>query len=86
MLTFFSSQNIYTLTPNAQIWPRRSNTLIRGSNNFIYLVIHDMGPDGVAGIDFILGYVFLQRFVFVFDTDTSRVGFATTLFTTAMTN
>jgi cathepsin E len=75
----------FTLTPNAQIWPRSLNTDIGGSANKIYLVAADLGAE-TEGFNFIDGYVFLERFYTVFDTTNAQVGFATTPFTTATTN
>ncbi|GAW07537.1 family A1 protease [Lentinula edodes] len=84
-LVFTIGGTEFSLTPNAQIWPRSLNTDIGGSASSIYLVVADLGADE-AGFDFIDGYVFLERFYSVFDTTNSRVGFATTSFTTATTN
>ncbi|KAJ3866140.1 aspartic peptidase domain-containing protein [Lentinula novae-zelandiae] len=84
-LVFTIGGTEFSLTPNAQIWPRSLNTAIGGSASSIYLVVADLGADE-AGFDFIDGYVFLERFYSVFDTTNSRVGFATTSFTTATTN
>jgi len=86
LLTFFGSQNTYTLTPNAQIWPRHINYEIGGSAGLIYLVVKDIGGNSGSGFDFILGLPFLQRFYSVYDTTNSRVGFATTQFTDALIN
>ncbi|KAJ3797904.1 family A1 protease [Lentinula aff. detonsa] len=75
----------FSLTPNAQIWPRSLNTVIGGSTSSIYLVVANLGAEENE-INFINGYVFLERFYSVFDTTNNRVGFATTPFTTANTN
>ncbi|KAJ3871219.1 hypothetical protein F5051DRAFT_288252, partial [Lentinula edodes] len=79
-LVFTIGGTEFSLTPNAQIWPRSLNTDIGGSASSIYLVVADLGAIG-TGFDFINGYVFLERFYSVFDTTNSRVGFATTSFT-----
>ncbi|KAJ3893485.1 family A1 protease [Lentinula edodes] len=84
-LVFTIGGTEFSLTPNAQIWPRSLNTAIGGSASSIYLVVADLGAIG-TGFDFINGYVFLERFYSVFDTTNSRVGFATTSSTTATTN
>ncbi|KAJ7354296.1 aspartic peptidase A1 [Mycena albidolilacea] len=77
----------YALTPNAQIWPRSLNTAIGGSASCIYLVVTDLGTNsGEAEFDVINGYAFLERFYSVYDTGNKRIGFATTPFTTALTN
>ncbi|EKM61628.1 uncharacterized protein PHACADRAFT_135435 [Phanerochaete carnosa HHB-10118-sp] len=76
----------YTLTPNAQIWPRSLNSAIGGSSGDIYLIVGDLGSDSGEGLDFINGQTFLERFYAVFDTTNKRLGLATTQFTTATTN
>ncbi|KAG1783587.1 aspartic peptidase domain-containing protein [Suillus placidus] len=80
------AQNTYTLTPNAQIWPRALNTHIGGSTSFIYLVVNSIGSPSGQGLDFVNGYTFLERFYSVFDTTNARIGFATTSYTDATTN
>ncbi|TDL16262.1 acid protease, partial [Rickenella mellea] len=80
---FFEIGNVtYELTANAQIWPRSQNEAIGGDPNKIYLVTADLGIDGGTGLDFIDGFVFLQRFYSVYDTTNAQVGLATTQFTT----
>ncbi|KAG2356830.1 aspartic peptidase A1 [Suillus spraguei] len=76
----------YSLTPNAQIWPRSLNYVIYGNPYDIFLVVKSLPTPTGAGFDFINGYVFLQRFYTVFDARRSRVGFAPTPFTGATTN
>ncbi|KAG2351107.1 aspartic proteinase, partial [Suillus spraguei] len=85
-LDFHIGEETYTLTPNAQIWPRSLNSHIHGSSDAIYLVVNDLGTPSGQGLDFINGYTFLQRFYSVLDTANSRVGFAQTSFTNATTN
>ncbi|KAG2078091.1 aspartic peptidase A1 [Suillus decipiens] len=85
-LDFHIGKETYTLTPNAQIWPRSLNTYIGGLSNAIYLVVNDIGAPSGQGADFVNGYAFLERFYSVFDTSNSRVGFAKTSFTDATTN
>ncbi|KAG1834412.1 aspartic peptidase domain-containing protein [Suillus variegatus] len=85
-LNFVVGSNTYTLTANAQIWPRSLNTYIGGTTNYIYLVVNDLGTPSGEGLDFINGYTFLERFYSVFDTTHSQVGFATTAYTDATTN
>ncbi|KAH9885224.1 acid protease [Cubamyces lactineus] len=84
---FFTINGVkFELTPNAQIWPRALNTEIGGNANSVYLIVGDIGTRTGAGLDFINGLTFLERFYAVFDSANSRVGFATTQFTTATTN
>ncbi|KAG2360411.1 acid protease [Suillus spraguei] len=85
-LQFHIGREVYNLPPNGQIWPRSLNYKIRGTENGIYLVIKSLNRLSGSGIDFCLGYVFLQRFYSVFDDFTSSVGFATTQYTDADTN
>ena len=87
LLTFLLLlQNTYSLTANAQIWPRTLNHFIEGSNNYIYLVIVDLGRNSGTGVDFHLGYVFLERFYTVYDTTNQNIGIATTPWTTVTIN
>jgi len=76
----------FEFTANAQIWPRSLNTLIGGEADTIYLIVASTGDDEGTGLDFINGYVFLERFYSVFDTTNSQVGFAETANTYATTN
>ncbi|EIN04215.1 family A1 protease [Punctularia strigosozonata HHB-11173 SS5] len=85
-LVFTIGGKKYTLTPNAQIWPRSLNSYIGGSSSHIYLVVNDIGSSSGSGLDFIDGYTFLERFYTVFDTTNSRFGIATTAKTTATSN
>ncbi|KAJ7314717.1 family A1 protease [Mycena albidolilacea] len=85
-LNFVIGGVAYTLTPNAQIWPRALNTAIGSSASSIYLIVANWGSNSGEGLDFINGYAFLERFYSVFDTANKRVGLATTPFTTATTN
>ncbi|KAG2069742.1 acid protease [Suillus decipiens] len=87
-LDFHIGEQIYSLTPNAQIWPRSLNTMIGGKEDSIYLIVTNRGTySGQEGCsDFSLGYVFMQRFYVAYDSTNSRVGFATTAFTDAITN
>ncbi|KAJ7445280.1 family A1 protease [Mycena latifolia] len=76
----------FTFSPNAQLWPRALNTAIGGSSCKLYLVIADLGSPSGAGLDFILGLVFLQRFYSVFDYMNEQFGLAVTPFTNATSN
>jgi hypothetical protein len=57
-----------------------------GSSSGVYLIVGDLGSPTGDGLDFVNGYAFLERFYSVFDTDNSRVGFATTSFTDSTLN
>jgi len=85
LLTFLS-QNTYSLTANAQIWPRTLNGSIQGSSNYIYLVIRKLNVNHEHHWNFVLGYAFLERFYTVYDTTNNRIGIATTPWTTVATN
>ncbi|KAG2363427.1 hypothetical protein BDR07DRAFT_1471318 [Suillus spraguei] len=85
-LNFHIGGKIYSLIPDAQIWPRSLNNKIRGADGDIYLVVVDIGTPTGRGYDFLNGYVFLQRFYTVLDSGRARIGFAETLFTDATTN
>ncbi|KAI0752478.1 family A1 protease [Daedaleopsis nitida] len=85
-LFFHIGDNTFEFTPNAQIWPRALNSAIGGDADGIFLVLNDLGSLSGEGLDFIDGMTFLERFYYVFDIANSRVGFATTPFTDAMTN
>ncbi|KAI8972455.1 acid protease [Trametes punicea] len=85
-LFFTISGTTFEFTANAQIWPRALNTAIGGDANSVYLIIGDLSTNSGEGLDFINGQVWLERFYAVFDSGNSRVGFATTPFTTATTN
>ena len=79
-------QVTFTLSANAQIWPRSLNTAIGGVAGNIYLIVTDNGSNSGSGLDFIAGQTFLERFYTVYDTANQRVGFATTPYTDATTN
>ncbi|KAF8846105.1 acid protease [Paxillus ammoniavirescens] len=85
-LNFNIGSVTYALTPNGQIWPRSLNTYIGGTSTSIYSIVNNLGTPSGEGLDFINGQSFLERFYSVFDTTNSRVGFATTAYTTATTN
>ncbi|KAG5728929.1 Polyporopepsin [Termitomyces sp. T112] len=85
-LFFTIGSETYELTPNAQIWPRRLNDVIGGGKDKIYLIVADMGTSSGNGLDFIIGFSFLQRFYSVFDTTNRRFGLARTKHTAAEIN
>lgn len=85
-LFFKIGDTTFELTANAQIWPRALNSTLGGDTGKIYLVTADLGSNSGSGLDFIDGFVFLQRFYSVFDTSNNQLGLATTQFTSATTN
>lgn len=85
-LFFDIGGSTYEITPNAQIAPRALNKFIGGTSDGIYLVVQDISLSRLAGMDFILGRPFLERFYTVFDSGKSSIGFAMTQFTKADTN
>lgn len=78
-------QKTFTLTPNAQIWPRSLNNLIGGDRNDIFLIVQDLGQASNL-FSFVNGYTFLERHYTVYDSVKKQVGFANTPFTHATTN
>lgn len=76
----------YEIVPNAQIVPRVLNEFIGGTSDGIYLSVQDISYSRLAGMGFILGRPFLERFYTVLDSGNGIVGFATTQFTKAGTN
>ncbi|KAG2364412.1 aspartic peptidase domain-containing protein [Suillus spraguei] len=85
-LVFHIGGETFGLSPNAQIWPRSLNSLVNGVDGAIYLVVKSLDTHFGSGLDFMNGYVFLERFYTVLDTRRSLVGFAKTLFTDVTTN
>ncbi|KAG2358584.1 acid protease [Suillus spraguei] len=87
-LEFHIGGRIFSLTRNAQIWPRSLNPTFFPDVDFdnIYLVVVDIGRPSGSGLDFRIGYPFMQRFYTVLDSseEKRRVGFAPTQFTDAM--
>lgn len=75
----------FEFSPNAQLFPRSLNAEAGLDTSTIYLIVSD-GDTASGGIDFINGYVFLERFYSVFDTTGNQVGFATNSQTNANTN
>ena len=71
---------------DARLRIRQLNTAIGGSDEFVYLVIGDLGTPSGEGLDFVGGMAFLQRYYYALDTENNRLGFARTQFTNATTN
>jgi cathepsin E len=85
-LFFTIGNSTFELTPKAQIFPPSLNTYIGLKSDYIYLIVNDIGTPSGAGLDFISGYTFLERFYTVYDTGNRRVGLATTPFTMSNSN
>ena len=67
--------------------PQRSlNTLIGGSNEYVYLIIGNLGTISGSGMDVVLGMMFIERFYAVFALQNRQVGLAATPFTGSITN
>lgn len=79
-------QKNFSLTPNAQTWPRSLNANIGGTSNFYYGIVGTSGVATGQGLAFICGYAFLERFYSVYDIGHKRIGLATTPYTTAVIN
>ncbi len=77
-LCFVIGGQPFEITANTQIWPRSLNSLIGGSTspNGIYLVVNDIGTPTGAGLHFVNGYTFLERFYIVYDTTARTIGIA----------
>ncbi|TFL03665.1 aspartic peptidase A1 [Pterulicium gracile] len=83
---FFTINGVtYEFTANAQIWPRALNEVIGGLPSFIYLITASIGAPTGQGLDFVNGFVFVQRFYTVLDT-AGQVGFAETRDTRSTVN
>ena len=65
---------------------RALNTVIGGSDDFVYLIVNDLGRASGSGMDIVCGMMFLERFYATFDIDNNRVGIANTQFTTSTIN
>ncbi|KAF8345438.1 aspartic peptidase A1 [Amanita rubescens] len=85
-LDFIINGKTFTLTRNAQIWPRALNPYLGGIPGVIYLVVADIGGPTGLGLDFVNGYSFLERFYTAYDTANKRIGFGVTPFTYARVN
>ncbi|CAE6458311.1 unnamed protein product [Rhizoctonia solani] len=80
-LSFLINGVSYELTPNAQLWPKRLNTLVGGAPDRYYSVVQNVGTLKLRSpvkLDFIMGYVFMKRFYTAYDGDNSKIGFAYT--------
>ncbi|KAF9979932.1 hypothetical protein BGZ75_009060 [Mortierella antarctica] len=85
-LFFHIGGESFEMTPNALIWPRSLNTHIGGKADGIYLIVQDLGSPSGAGLDFILGQVFMERIYTVHDIAKKEMGFAETPHTHDTTN
>ncbi|KAM5531854.1 hypothetical protein V8D89_014484 [Ganoderma adspersum] len=85
-LFFTRFSTTYEFVPNAQIWPRSLNTAIGGDADSIYLVVADLGSQSGAGLDFINGYAWLERFYTAYNGMSNQLGIATTKYTNGTDN
>ncbi|KAG2357883.1 aspartic peptidase A1 [Suillus spraguei] len=90
-LNFHIGGEVYEFTRNAQMWPRFLNYRLDGGggdgDDDIFLIVRGLANPTGSGLDFINGYVFLQRFYIVLNSSTRpRVGFASTPFTYYISN
>ncbi|KAF7433762.1 hypothetical protein PC9H_005727 [Pleurotus ostreatus] len=76
----------FEMTPDSQVWPQSLNECIGGRNDAMYLIIGDLGAFGGTGLDFILGYTFLERFYSVYDMSLKQIGLCSTSNTFRVTN
>ncbi|EJD07268.1 acid protease [Fomitiporia mediterranea MF3/22] len=79
-------QETYEWIPDAQIWPRSLNATLGGDADAYYLVAADSGSASGTGLDFINGFVWLQRFYTIYDTGISQIGIGRTANTDVKTN
>ncbi|KAG6332573.1 hypothetical protein ID866_6515 [Astraeus odoratus] len=79
-LSFLIGGQSYDLSPNAQISPRSRRT------SQIILVVKDVGSGSGSGMDFLLGYPFIQRYYIVLNSTSSQIGFASTHYTSSTSN
>ena len=79
-------QEDFALIPDDQLWPRSRNAEIGGTPDGYYLIVANIGSNSGQGLDFINGYAFLERYYSYYDTKDSKMGFATTKYTTAVVN
>ncbi|EJU04396.1 acid protease [Dacryopinax primogenitus] len=68
----------YPFTAKDQVLDQALNTFYGGNASAFYSVVSDLGSPSGQGLDFINGYLFLERFYSVYDTTNNQVGFATT--------
>lgn len=59
------------------------NSVIGGTDDFVYLIVGDIGYDSGFGLDFINGMTFLERFYTVYDAGKRQFSIATTSSTLA---
>ncbi|KAG6331114.1 hypothetical protein ID866_7977 [Astraeus odoratus] len=82
ILSFVIGGQHYDLSPNAQIFPR-SHVL---HDESVFLIIGEQHMILGSSQGFTLGYPFLQRYYVVFNSSSSQVGFASTIYTYSTSN
>lgn len=70
--------------PDAQIFPKKYNTDIKGKPDRTYLIVQSLPDDAEdKGIGFVNGYSFHKRYYTYYDTDARQLGIANTPFTSS---
>ncbi|KAG6332007.1 hypothetical protein ID866_7080 [Astraeus odoratus] len=81
ILSFVIGGQDYDLSPNAQIFPRASPDEER-----IFLIVGEQRRIQDSGLDFTLGYPFVERYYIILNTSSSQIGIASTRYTYSTTN
>ncbi|KAG6329654.1 hypothetical protein ID866_9436 [Astraeus odoratus] len=82
ILSFIIGSQHYDLSPNAQIFPRTHASI----DGVIFLIIGEQHMIQGSSQGFTLGYPFLERYYVVLNSSSSRIGFASTIYTYSTSN
>lgn len=77
-LNFTIGGHVFSLDKAAQLIPLDQNTFWGGQTGVQYGTVCNLGTGSGAGLDFIIGQKFMEKYYVIFDTDENRVGFAYT--------
>ncbi|KIK41818.1 hypothetical protein CY34DRAFT_12798 [Suillus luteus UH-Slu-Lm8-n1] len=77
-LNFTIGGHVFSLDTAAQLIPLDQNTVWGGQTGVQYGTVTSLGTDSGAGLDFIIGQKFMEKYYVIFDADKTRVGFAYT--------
>jgi hypothetical protein len=77
-LNFTIGGHVFSLDTAAQLIPLDQNTIWGGQTGVQYGVVSKFGANSGAGLDFIIGQKFMEKYYVIFDADENRVGFAYT--------